>query len=208
MTSDTAAILRSISAVQAESSPYPHWLLSDVLTEETCDGIRALPVTPPTIYRFDGTREGNNDTRSYFNPDTCARFPVCAGVVASFQAPEVRAAFERTCGIDLSAGRLRIEYTLDTDGFWLESHCDITVKLFTMLIYLSKEPELADAGTDVYDEQGNHVKRAPYGPNLGFIFIPGKNTWHGFTKRPIRGVRRSLIVNYVTDAWRDRWELA
>ena len=40
------------------------------------------------------------------------------------------------------------------------------------------------------------------------IFIPGDDTWHGFIKRPIKGVRRSLIVNYVTGAWRDRYELA
>ena len=42
---------------------------------------------------------------------------------------------EGTCGIDLSDGHLRIEYTQDTTGFWLEPHTDISVKLFTMLVY-------------------------------------------------------------------------
>jgi hypothetical protein len=77
-----------------------------------------------------------------------------------------------------------------------------------MLVYLSKEPELADAGTDIYDEDHNHVGRAPFGQNLGLIFIPGDDTWHGFAERPIRGVRRSIIVNYVRDEWRERWQLA
>ena len=40
------------------------------------------------------------------------------------------------------------------------------------------------------------------------IFVPSNNTWHGFEKRPIHGVRRSIIVNYVTDAWRAREQLA
>jgi hypothetical protein len=34
------------------------------------------------------------------------------------------------------------------------------------------------------------------------------DTWHGFRPRDIRGVRRSLIVNYVVPEWRARHELA
>jgi hypothetical protein len=40
------------------------------------------------------------------------------------------------------------------------------------------------------------------------IFVPSKGTWHGFERRPIQGVRRSLIVNYVTNEWRAREQLA
>ena len=36
------------------------------------------------------------------------------------------------------------------------------------------------------------------------VFIPGSNTYHGFEKRPIKGVRTSLIINYVTNEWRAR----
>jgi hypothetical protein len=32
--------------------------------------------------------------------------------------------------------------------------------------------------------------------------------WHDFRPRPIRGPRKSLIINYVTSDWRDREELA
>ena len=38
--------------------------------------------------------------------------------------------------------------------------------------------------------------------------MPASDTWHGFHKRPIAGVRRSLIVNYVKPEWRSRHELA
>ena len=40
------------------------------------------------------------------------------------------------------------------------------------------------------------------------IFIPGADTWHGFEPRPLRALRRSLIVNYVGDEWRARDQLA
>ena len=54
-------------------------------------------------------------------------------------------------GCTLGGSFLRIEYCLDTDGFWLEPHTDIGAKLFTMLVYLSDHPEAEDWGTDIMD---------------------------------------------------------
>ena len=76
-----------------------------------------------------------------------------------------------------------------------------------MLIYLSKGANCSHWGTDVLDESRTVVARAPYAFNEGLIFIPGSNTWHGFEKRPIDGVRKSIIVNYVGPEWRARQEL-
>lgn len=190
--------------------PYDYWLLDNALPERCIDGIAGLPFAPPTGAVFDGRREANNSTRVYFNPENQAKFPVIREVTDVFRDPAVVRRLEAVTGRDLSEGLLRIEYCQDVDGFWLEPHLDISVKLFTMLIYLSGEPELYDAGTDVYDATPEHnlVATAPYEKNKGLIFIPGDNTWHGFTKRPIKGVRKSIIVNWVTPAWRDRYELA
>lgn len=194
----------------AVTDPYNYWLLDNVFPERVCDDIANLPFAPPQGAMFNGRRETNNSTRVYFNPENAKRFPVCREVVDVFQNPQVMAKLEQVTRRDLSAGALRIEYCQDVDGFWLEPHLDISVKLFTMLVYLSGEPELRDAGTDVYDASPEHklVATAPYEKNKGLIFIPGKDTWHGFSKRPINGVRKSIIINWVTPDWRDRWELA
>ena len=40
------------------------------------------------------------------------------------------------------------------------------------------------------------------------IFVPSNDTWHGFESRPINGVRKSIIINYVTQEWRAREQLA
>jgi hypothetical protein len=190
--------------------PYSYWLLDNVLPERMIDGIAGLPFAPPRGAVFNGRRETNNSTRVYFNPDSQAKFPVCHDVVNVFQSAAVQKRLAEVTGRDLSAGALRIEYCQDVDGFWLEPHLDISVKLFTMLVYLSGEPELYDAGTDVYDASPEHklVATAPYEKNKGLIFIPGTDTWHGFTPRPIRGVRKSIIINWVSPEWRERWELA
>ena len=202
--------LRSLRQRIAVHHPFDHWLLSGMLPEQTIDAVTTLPFAPPIDAAFDGRRESNNSTRVYFNPENRDRYQVCDDLAACFSDPLVIGAIERATGTDLSEGQLRIEYCQDVDGFWLEPHLDISVKLFTMLIYLSDDPALFDAGTDIYDSSPRHEKvcSAPYLRNAGLIFIPGANSWHGFSRRPIHGIRRSLIVNYVTRDWRAKEELA
>jgi hypothetical protein len=40
------------------------------------------------------------------------------------------------------------------------------------------------------------------------IFVPSDKTWHGFEPRTITGVRKSVILNYVTHDWRAREQLS
>ena len=203
-----SAFRQSFSLADRQDAPFTHWLLSDVLPAESANAILALPFDPPPgMDLSSGRREANNDERVYFDPANQARFPVCQATATALQAPETIAAINRLCGIDLTGTNLRIEYTMDRDGFWLEPHTDIKVKRFTMLIYLSKEDWAYDLGTDLYDGAGTHVGAAPFIHNHGLIFIPGDDTWHGLERRPIPGIRRSLIVNYVTPDWRAREEL-
>lgn len=190
--------------------PYDFWLLEDALPPATVRAIASLPVAPPAAPTFDGRRESNNSTRFYFSPEAQREHAVCKEVADAFRHPKVIAALIAATKARVDQGHLRIEYCQDTDGFWLEPHLDISVKLFTMLIYLSDDPRLADAGTDVYDASPEHkpVARADYKFNAGMIFIPGKDTWHGVSKRPINGLRKSIIVNYVKPEWRATHELA
>lgn len=190
--------------------PFSYWLLENALPERLIDGIAALPFSLPEGAIFDGRREANNSTRVYFNPANQERFEVMREVADLFGNSHVVQRLREVTGRELSEGALRIEYCQDGDGFWLEPHVDIAVKLFTMLIYLSGEPELYDAGTDIYDASPDHklVATAPYEKNKGLIFIPGANTWHGFSKRPIRGVRKAIIVNWVSPEWKAVTELA
>ena len=206
----TPHFLACLDAATMGKTPYNHWFLDDVLPENVARGIADLPFAPPSGAIFDGRRESNNSTRVYFTPENQDKFSVCRDVVDTFSDPVVLDAIKRTTGADVTKGHLRVEYCQDIDGFWLEPHLDISVKLFTMLVYLSDDPQLRDAGTDIYDDSPEHkcVASAPYEMNKGLIFIPGHNTWHGFTKRPIRGLRKSIIINYVSPEWRNRDELA
>jgi hypothetical protein len=173
-----------------------------------CKDVVALPFDAPVIDDTQGRRETHNTTRIFMSESNRARHSVCETLAESFQDEATVALLEDVCGRALAGSYLRVEYCLDTDGFWLEPHTDIGAKLFTMLVYLSDHPDAATWGTDILDA-GHHVVGHSSGAfNTGLIFLPATDTWHGFAPRPIRGVRRSLIINYVKPEWRSRHELA
>ena len=205
----SASLVRCFEASDFSAAPFRHWLLSDILPVAVCDAIDALPARPPNIDDTRGKRETHNSSRVFFGLDNRRRHRVCESLAAGFQSAVTVERIERLCGVELrDKSHLRIEYCLDTDGFWLEPHTDIGAKLFTMLVYLSDEPGCEAWGTDILDADFNLVATAPYKRNTGLIFIPGAGTWHGFRPRKIEGVRRSLIINYVRPEWRSRHELA
>lgn len=204
------SFLSCLERAPHETWPFDYWLLDNPLPDGYCDDIVALPFAPPEGAIFNGKRETNNALRVYFTPEIQEKFVVCRRVVKGFQDPGVKMTIEEVTGTDLSDGHLRIEYCQDTEGFWLEPHTDIFVKKFTMLVYLSEDSNLANTGTNILEGPPDHkyVGSAPYAKNKGVIFIPGENTWHGVGHHPVKGIRKSIIINYVTSDWQDKWELA
>ena len=128
-------------------------------------------------------------------------------IARAFQDRSVVETIESCFGASLAQTFLRIEYAMDTEGFWLEPHTDIGPKRFTMLTYLSREPGV-HRGTDLYYDSDRHCRSVPYASNTALVFVPSSDTWHGVEKRPIQGVRRSVIVNYVTSEWRSTEQLS
>jgi hypothetical protein len=167
-----------------------------------------MPFPVTEIGGVSGTREAHNPDRVYFAGENLQTFENARAAAEAFQSPDIVELLASTFAAPLDNTFVRIEYAQDVDGFWLKPHTDIGVKMFTMLIYMSDDPRHADLGTDIYADENTHVGRSSFEPNSAMIFVPAANTWHGFERRPIAGVRRSLIVNYVTDEWRAREQLA
>lgn len=170
--------------------------------------INGLPFPTPPLGGVSGKREVHNATRKYFDVENRAKYPVIAAVAEAFQDVRVTRSIEQTFGTRIGGTYLRIEFAQDTNGFWLEPHSDLGVKLFTLLLYTSSDPSHTDLGTDIYDTDKRHVGRSSFKPNAAMIFVPSKTTLHGFEPRRIDGVRKSVIVNYVTNEWRAREQLA
>ncbi|MDE2357592.1 MAG: 2OG-Fe(II) oxygenase [Alphaproteobacteria bacterium] len=209
LTADIVASLRAaFAAAHRDDLPYRHWYVRNTFPQGVSAAVRNLPFAPPDLGGVSGKRELHNDQRHYFDAENQARFEVCAAVAQAFQSADAASAIARTTGADLDGTFVRLEFAQDTDGFWLEPHTDLGVKRFTMLIYLADDEGQADLGTDMYRAPGEWVKRTPFDDNAALVFVPGDATWHGVEPRPIVGVRRTLIMNYVTDGWRDRSQLS
>jgi hypothetical protein len=200
--------IRSVDTAKRSEQPYRNWSLTACLPQDTVDDILSLPFDAPSLEGVSGKRELHNNTRKYFDVENRNLFHVCEAVAQAFQDKRLTSHIEKAFGTDLKGTYLRIEFAQDIDGFWLEPHTDLGVKSFTLLLYLSKDPSHKDLGTDIYDADKRHFGRSPFASNAAMIFVPSNNTYHGFERRPIKGVRTSLIINYVTNEWRAREQLA
>jgi hypothetical protein len=203
-----SALLASIEAAKQSEWPYRSWVVRNCLLSETMAELLALTFETPALAGVSGKRELHNATRKYFDAENQAKFSVCAMFCAAFQDRRVTDRIASRFGAKLNGSYLRVEYAQDVDGFWLEPHTDLGVKTFTMLFYISTEPQHESLGTDIYDANKAPVGRSPFASNSAFIFVPSSTTYHGFERRPIEGVRKSIIINYVTDEWRAREQLA
>ena len=106
----------------------------------------------------------------------------------------------------LNKSKSRLEITHDGPGFWQIPHLDEKDKLITIIVYLGENVN-NDLGTDVFNKDKSFCKTIPYGMNLGFSFVPSKNSWHGFRKGKFtEGTRKLLIVNFVLN-WKSTNEL-
>ena len=108
-------------------------------------------------------------------------------------------------GVDMKYGNLRIELCQDGPEFWLEQHVDIPEKLMTLQIYLDKGNE--NWGTVLYSQPDQVFMELPFKSNTGWLGVLGEPVIHGVPKKKVDGVRKSVIINYVTSDWKDTDQL-
>lgn len=202
------AFIESLNHSHETEDPYPLWQIDNVFPTEAVNDLLDIKTKLTTMEYSLGRREENNDKRGFFDVDRRRNVPACDTISNLFQDSDTVHAIEEKFGIDLAGTYLRIEFSQDSDGFWLEPHTDIGAKKFTMVLGLSKDDEAPSWGTSIYRDKNTFLHNAPYESNRAFVFIPSDNSWHGFNARTINGVRKGLIINYVTEEWRARHELS
>ncbi len=204
-----ANVVAVLGNARNETQPFKHWLFRNILPPAVCHDIIALPIVPVAVADTYGKRDSHNDIRRFFSPAMQEQYPVMRLVAEAFQSEPVARAVEKLCSVRLKGSYLRVEYCQDRDGFWLEPHMDIKEKFITMQLYLNTGVSADKLGTDLYDNDKKPFSTAPSQLGEGMVFVPKEpNSWHGFEKRHIPDVRRSLIINYVTDDWRSCHELS
>jgi hypothetical protein len=196
----------SLAQAQGFAAPFPYFRAAQLFPASVAEALAALPfeASSPASGRRECVKE-----RLYVDEARCAQDGLLHAVASALQSQKVASALHALCGAPLEGTYLRLEYAIDADGFWLEPHTDLGVKKFTGLIAISgSDVEAQDLGTDLYTSAARPFGRAPFVPNSGTLFVPGTETWHGFAPRPIKGLRKSLILNYVGADWQSREQLA
>jgi hypothetical protein len=200
-------LISSFEQAALHEHPYRHWIADECLPDDAASFFANLSLGSEGG-AADGRRELRNDYRVYIDAANRSKFPVADRLAQALMDKRLIESLEQRFRTKLTKSFLRIEFAEDRDGFWLEPHTDLGVKVFTMLLYTSTDPSHNDLGTDIYDAEKKHVGRAPFKANSAMIFIPSNDTFHGFERRHIEGVRKSVIINYVTSDWRAKEQLA
>jgi len=184
--------------------PYRHWLVKKPFSTDMLAEVAATPI-PDGRRAYDGTRAADNGgggvdgkLRCYITRENVGEFPAMGKLIRELMAPETTQEVSRMIERDLSDAYLRVEVIADRKGFWLKPHKDIKEKLMSLLVYVNVVGESEELGTDIYDNDLNVVKTIPYQNNIGYLFAPGDNTWHGLELKQIQKERRSVLINYVT----------
>jgi hypothetical protein len=186
--------------------PFLHWTIINIIPTDLLLSLSLITCSTNQPYSCNGLREGTN-RRIPITVDAIATNETFANVANIFCDRLVVQSLRHTTGKSINESKLRISLCIDQQGFWLKPHTDISKKLLTIIIYINQTQKSEKLGTDLYDAMGNLIYRTSSEANNALLFIPSQDTYHGFEKSFITGERRTLIINYVNDEWKDVHDL-
>ena len=210
------SILNSVKNSKHGTYPFKYWEVDKPLSEEMINELYNAKLDDPTAHNieYDGTRaidggdgklrEGDKSGgkalkfRCFVSKENEKNYPEILKLVKELQTKETSQAIGNLIGKDLSNAFVRVEICCDRKGFWLKPHCDIKEKLMSSMLFVNRNNESEELGTDFYNEKMEKVYTVPYKDNYGYMFTTDENSWHGLEKKEIKDERRCLQVNYVT----------
>jgi hypothetical protein len=210
------SILNSVKNSKHGTYPFRYWEVDKPLSEEMINELYNAKLDDPTAHNieYDGTRaidggdgklrEGDKSGgkalkfRCFVSKENEKNYPEILKLVKELQTKETSQAIGILIGKDLSNAFVRVEICCDRKGFWLKPHCDIKEKLMSSMLFVNRNNESEELGTDFYNEKMEKVYTVPYKDNYGYMFTTDENSWHGLEKKEIKDERRCLQVNYVT----------
>ena len=156
--------------------PFDHWEYNNALSEGAIKEIinADIPDVSKHDLSYDGTRAIDGGTpefregiasggkaikfRCFITKENSSQFPNLVKFINELQSKETYQIISKMINKDLSKSYVRVEVICDREGFWLKPHCDIKEKLMSGLIFVNKENESENLGTDFYNEKLEKVK--------------------------------------------------
>ena len=200
-------LFESLSKAVKHDTPWEYFTFGQALTESQISEIRGASIDRGGVLH-DGTRSGykdgeakqNHKLREYITVDNRSKYPELVSFIRELQSKPIRELIAKMVGNKdmFKNSYVRLEVLNDTEGFWLQPHCDIPEKLISSLIYVNQTGENVNLGTDLYNKDLELIETVPFWHNYGYIFH-GPDKWHGMEKgKEIQVERRGIQLNYVT----------
>ncbi|NNG06039.1 MAG: 2OG-Fe(II) oxygenase [Inquilinus sp.] len=179
--------LDQFRATPVDTDPFPHVIVPGFLKSSA---IAAVNADYPRI-----------DKPGSFPASELDFGPAFAGLLDAFDTPEVTQAFAEKFGVDLAdhpvmitvRGRCRAK-----DG---QIHTDSKTKIITVLLYMNASWEAPGGQLRLLrsaDDLEDMAAEVPPQEGTLLAFLNGPTAWHGH--KPFEGERRTIQVNWVTDA--------
>ena len=184
-------------SLSPDTTPHRWWTVNKAFTDRQSEKIEEMFPDDPA--KGTGTRSSINKFRKFVKRDTPE-----GKVFSEYNKDSFKAHITDVTGVDMLQGALRIELCLDGSGFWLDQHVDIPEKLMTLQVYIGGGNSVW--GTHLYTQPDVLYKALPFIHNTGWLSVLGEPVLHGVPKNKVDGLRKSVIINYVTD-WKDTEQL-
>ena len=177
------SILNSVKNSKHGTYPFRYWEVDKPLSEEMINELYNAKLDDPTAHNieYDGTRaidggdgklrEGDKSGgkalkfRCFVSKENEKNYPEILKLVKELQTKETSQAIGNLIGKDLSNAFVRVEICCDRKGFWLKPHCDIKEKLMSSMLFVNRNNESEELGTDFYNEKMEKVYTVPYKDN-------------------------------------------
>ena len=148
--------------------PFNHWTLENPLSETLIDEVYDIKFPEGDVI-FDGTRAGDktgnnllSKLRVFITKENSSDYPELYKLVKEMQSKECTDLISKMINRNLSNSFVRVEVIADKNGFWLEPHCDIKEKLMSSILFVNRNGENENLGTDFYTPDLKVAKTLPY----------------------------------------------
>lgn len=173
--------------IQKNDEPWTHWIIDEFLSAECLLELKSIPVQ--TEQSISGRRVGSE--RLFIESTHRLSYPHLYQLWKDLHDGEMCDFFTSLTGIDYTNLYPRLEVISDWGDFYLEPHHDHLEKRLTVMIYTDHQQLYPGTEITGYGTVESRDNRA-------FVFVPAKNTMHGYPHTHFDQVRRALMINYWT----------
>lgn len=183
--------------------PWHHYTFNNFFTDEDFHTLKNLEINQADYSNITGYRDVIKG-RTFLNNKAIEHNPALLPIARWLDRKEY---YKNCFDTQITNTFVRAEIIHDRYPFFHDVHVDLPCKNLTIIVNIDKDDD-KNLATDLYHTKQHHAKKLKWIANGGVAFKITPDRWHGFEPIEYVGIRKIMIINYVTiDEWRDKDQL-